>query len=172
MNWTTTTTNWLNHTPQQQHQPNFSTMWHHNPNPNKKFFKENTTTRPQHYFSSKCNPICVSTTISPQVWSKLWSLLGKTNYNPNHNQNLWKVNTITTIFFPKITTTTTIFWPPQPQPLPQFWESEHHNKNTILGGKLPQIVVYHNWATILSSSLTRTPKITNLGPNSTLRTST
>ena len=132
MNWTTTTTIWLNHTPQQQHQPNFSTMWHHNPNPNKKFFKENTTTRPQHYFSSKCNPICGSTTISPQVWSKLWSLLGKTNYNPNHNQNLWKVNTITTIFFLQKS-------PPQPQ----FFG--HHNPNP-----------YHNFGKVNTTTTTTT----------------
>ena len=54
-------------------------------------------------------------------------------------------------------TTTTIFrfCPPQPQPLPQFLEIEHHNHNhnTIFGKKRPQIVVYHNCATILRSSL-------------------
>ena len=39
--------------------------------------------------------------------------------------------------------------------LPQCLESEHHNinHNTIFGKKQPQIVVLHNCATILRSSL-------------------
>ena len=53
---TTSTQFFYDKTPQPQPQPNF--------------FKENTTTQPQHNFSSKIIQICGSTTTLPQNWGK------------------------------------------------------------------------------------------------------
>ena len=102
------------------------------PQPNQFFRKLTTQPQPQHNFSKNDDP------------------------NPNPSTIFPKMTTTTP-------TTTTIFrfCPPQPQPLPQFLEIEHHNHNhnTIFGKKRPQIVVYHNCATILRSSLVLKVKI-------------
>ena len=55
---TTSTQFFYDKTPQPQPQPNF--------------FKENTTTQPQHNFSSEITKICGSTTTLPQHWGKNW----------------------------------------------------------------------------------------------------
>ena len=103
----------FDYTPLQQHQPNFSTIWHHNPHPI--FFKENATT--QFFFQTH-----------PNLWffynftTKLGSLLRKRYYNPNNNQNSWKENTTTT-------THTVQNLPPQPIRQPQFLDFGQHNLN-------------------------------------------